>query len=291
MTGLPGGSVVYEHELTNTGNITEPITITTSNDQGIGWSSLVYLDDGDGVPELGGQDILIPQGTTLPAPYTAGLLTPLTQTATQLNHVTLWVKVSVPLGATAPTQNVTTLTATPLATVSAISPATGSISHSPVSRTDTTIVGGPLQLTKKQALDLDCDGVFGETVSGLTEIGFTQDDIDSLQTSGTVGDAIPGSCIVYEITATNLGVTSVTNVVINDVTPPNTTMVLLPAAAAPTIVGTPGVVVLPLTGVNVSTPGAGLTGSISTTVLPVTESGFTITSGGKAVLTFWVKVN
>ena len=71
----------------------------------------------------------------------------------------------------------------------------------------TTIINGQLQLSKRQSLDAACDGVEDGPFSTL--------DI-------TTG-AIPGACIRYEITVTNVGSTAVSNVVINDATPANTT--------------------------------------------------------------------
>jgi uncharacterized repeat protein (TIGR01451 family) len=85
-------------------------------------------------------------------------------------------------------------------------------------------------VTKTQALDANCDGV-ADTAFSAANI--------------TTG-AVPGACIRYEITATNVGVTNVGGVVISDNIPANT--VYHGAVLATT---TQGVVVTPLPG----TPG------------------------------------
>ncbi len=271
--GFPGAFVTYQHQLTNTGNITETlIALKTENDQGTpavaadfnGWTSLVFLDDGDGIAEFGvGGDTQIADLATLPAGIAPG------------GSVTLWVKVNVPAGAAAPTQNVTTLTATPTAVVS-------TIAHAAMINTDTTNVqSGTLQLTKEQALDLNCDGDTLDTVGALTEVPFQSFLLPAVQATGNlVGDAIPGSCILYRITATNLGNVNVTSVVINDVVPVNTKLESTPAMPIPAISGTPALAGPP----TVTAPADGGIGNIST-------SAFTITPSGNAVLTFGVKVN
>jgi len=290
--GFPGSFVVHQHQLTNTGNIPETsIALKTEDDQGTpapttdfnGWTSLVYLDDGDGIAEFGApisgttSDTQIPLNATLNAALPSGIAPGAS--------VTLWVKVNVPAGATQPTQNVTTLTATPTPTVN-------TVAHAAMVNTDTTsVMSGRLELIKKQALDLNCDGDTldsGTTlVPGVTfpvsvsEVAFTQDEITA--------NAVPGSCILYQITATNVGNVNVTNVVINDVTPANTKMESTAGPMTPAISGTPGLVVAPITAVSVTAPADGAAGNISTTTTPL--GGFTITPSGNAVLTFGVKVN
>lgn len=61
---FPGGNVVYQHTLTNTGNVTEtaiafPVVSNTDTLSGSGWNHVLYLDDGDGVFEPGAGDTVL----------------------------------------------------------------------------------------------------------------------------------------------------------------------------------------------------------------------------------------
>lgn len=92
----------------------------------------------------------------------------------------------------------------------------------------TVVTAGPqVTLAKTQALDANCDGV-ADTAFSAANI--------------TTG-AVPGACIRYEITATNVGATNVSGVVISDNIPANT--VYHAAVLATT---TQGIVVTPLPG-------------------------------------------
>lgn len=106
----------------------------------------------------------------------------------------------------------------------------------------TAAAGTPtVQLVKKQALDKDCDGV--------ADTAFSSDAI-------TTG-AVPGACIRYEITATNVGQNGVTAVVINDTTPDHTTYHVASLSAGAS--ATQGLVTTPLPGANgVISAGVGL---------------------------------
>jgi trimeric autotransporter adhesin len=121
--------------------------------------------------------------------------------------------------------------------------------------TDTsTVIAGQVGLLKEHALDAACDGT-ADTAFGTANI--------------TVG-AIPGACIRYRITATNLGVANVTTVVVSDATPPNTTYTSTVPAA--TTVGT------------ITAPANGATGTFTATV-------GTLTPGQTAVVTFGARIN
>lgn len=202
---IPGGFVVYTHMLSNTGNVTEGdavgsfVAVTRADNQA-GWSSAVYWDaNGSGTFDVGDQP--------LADLSTSGGLAP---GAT----VRLFVQVFAPVGAPLGQLNTTTVSATTsnLAFTDPV-PAV-------VQATDgTTVINGQLTITKTQALDADCNGIEDAAFSSLN------------LTTG----AIPGACIRYEITVTNIGSTPVTSVVIDDATPANTTS--SNAAAASTTVG------------------------------------------------------
>lgn len=237
---IPGGFAVYTHVLTNTGNVTEGdgagsfVALSHVNDQA-GWSSALYWDtNGTGVFDAG--DLAITDLSLI------GGLAPGAS-------VRLFVRVSSPAGAPLGQLNTTTVTATTsnLAYVSAV--------PAPAVATDgTTVINGQLTISKAQALDALCDGS-PDGPYGVLNI--------------TTG-AVPGACLRYEITVTNIGTTSVTNVVVNDATPANT--VYSDAVPASTTVGT---IVNPLNGAA---------GTIVATV-------GTLAPGQSAVITFGVRIN
>lgn len=159
------------------------------------------------------------------------------------NSATLFVKVFAPSGATSGTVDTTTLTAT--YTGAATATATES----------TTVIAGNVSLEKKQALDSDCDGVISdETVTTF---------------AATSINALPGQCIRYEITATNIGSADADTIVVSDATPTYTTYHATVAAA--TTVGT------------ISAPTADTAGTVTATV-------GTLTPSQSAVITFGVRV-
>lgn len=240
-TVSPGGTAVYTHLLANNGNVPEGdnlgsiVTLAHSNDQPA-WSSVLYWDtNGNGV--LDGAD------GTLSDLGVVGGLAPGTS-------VRLFVQVFAPAGAALGTVNLTTLTAT-TANVSYVSTA-----PAPVNATDqTTVINGQLQMVKRQVLDGGCDG----TPDGAYDV-----------INITTG-AIPAACIRYEITVTNVGTATVTNVVVNDATPANTTYSAANGAA--TSVGS-------ITAV----PAGGASGTITATV-------GTLAPGQSAVITFGVRID
>jgi uncharacterized repeat protein (TIGR01451 family) len=118
----------------------------------------------------------------------------------------------------------------------------------------TVVTAGPqVTLAKTQALDANCDGV-ADTAFSAANI--------------TAG-AVPGACIRYEITATNVGVTNVNLVAITDNIPANT--VYHAAVAAST---TQGIVLTPL---------PGMAGA-------VTDAVGTLTPAQSAKLSFGVRI-
>jgi uncharacterized repeat protein (TIGR01451 family) len=197
----PGGSIVYTHTVTNTGNVTEggtfsAVALTSGNNQS-GWTtSLFYDTNSNGV--LDGADLGI-----------SGNLPTLAPGAT----ITIFNKVVAPASASTGAVNVTTITAT------TTNLSYGTTVPAVVTATDHTSVGN-LTLTKAQALDATCDGT-PDTAYGATPLS-----------------AQPGQCVRYQITVTNSGTASATSVVVSDATPAYTTL-SSPAGGAPaTTVGT-----------------------------------------------------
>lgn len=242
----PGGAVVYNHTLTNTGNVTEgngtqsTITLPSANTKS-GWTSVLYFDaNGNGT--LDGTDPVIPAAGLQAIPALAAGLAPGAS-------ITIFDKVTAPSGAQVGDINTSTITVTTTNgsyTSSAPAPA--------VATDGTTIIAGNLQLVKQQALDTTCVGPTGSTVYSQANV-----------------NALPGQCVLYQITVTNVGSANATTVVVSDATPTYTTLSTAAASAPTTSVGT-------ITG-----PAAGSSGTISATI-------GTLAPAQGAVVTFGVKV-
>jgi len=235
---FPGGSVVYAHTLTNNGSVTEPagsITLSTAESSGL-WGSQVFRDvNGDGVLDGGDTPITLPADVPLLAPGAS---------------LAILVRVNAPPGAAVGSINTTTVTATPSAVVNGTAPS------APDSAVDTTsVVSGNLTLQKEQAPDAACDGT-----------------ADAAYGAGALS-ALPGTCILYRITASNAGTTDITALVISDATPTETTQSTL-ATVTPGGAGT------------VSEPGLGGTGTIQVDVGAVGP----LTPGSTVVVGFGVQI-
>ena len=188
----PGGTVVYKHTLTNTGNIVEGATATslpftlTNDKSGNGWVTSLFIDvNNDGNIDAG--DTLV-----------TGDLATATGAIARNASVNFLIKVQAPSNATA---------GTPSSVVFTINPTTvGGITHSSISNTDlTTVTEGQVRLVKEQVL-VNCATGMGGTYAQTTV------------------SAKPGECVKYRIVATNEGNATVTNVVISDNTPSYTTL-------------------------------------------------------------------
>jgi trimeric autotransporter adhesin len=236
----PGGAVTYTHLLANNGNVLEgdgagSFVGFTNNDTQVGWSSVLYVDS-NGNGSLDAADVAITDLSSL------GGLAPGAS-------VRLFVRVFAPAGAPLGQVNLTTLTAT-----------TANVSYSttvpaPASATDqTTVLNGQLQVVKMQAIDANCDGT--------PETGYSTLNI-------TIG-AVPGACLRYEITVTNVGTATVTNVVVSDATPANTTY--SNAIPASTSVGV------------IATPANGAAGTVTATIA-------SLGPGQSAVVVFGIRIN
>jgi uncharacterized repeat protein (TIGR01451 family) len=236
----PGGAAVYTHLISNNGNVVEGdhfgsiVTLATADNQ-VGWSSVLYHDtNNSGVLDAG--DLAIIDLGTL------GGIAPSTT-------VRVFVNVFSPAGAALGTVNVTTVSAT-TTNVGYASPAP------PVANAtdNTTVINGQLQLVKQQALDTSCDG--------LADGAYTLANL-------TTG-AVPGACLRYEITVTNVGTATVNNVVVNDATPVNTTYSA--TVPATTTVG------------GIATPAAGAAGTIIATI-------GSLGPGQSAVIVFGIRID
>lgn len=236
---FPGGSVVYAHTLTNNGSVPEPVgTITLSSAESSGlWASQIFRDvNGNGVLDGGDTPITGPADVPVLAPGAS---------------LAILVRVNAPPGAPVGSINTTTVTATPSAVVNGTAPS------APDSAVDTTsVVSGNLTLQKEQALDnAPCDG-----------------SADTAYATGALS-ALPGTCILYRITASNAGTSNITALIVSDATPTDTTQSTLTTV-------TPG------GAGNITEPGVGGTGTIQVDVGAVGP----LTPGSSVVVEFGVQI-
>jgi uncharacterized repeat protein (TIGR01451 family) len=208
---FPGGSYVYSHTLTNTGNVTEgngtlsTVALSTSNNQS-GWTTSLYYDaNGNGVldatdPAIAGN---LNAAGILPAGLAPGAA------------ITIFNKVIAPSGAALGSANVTTITA-----VTANGSYVTAVPTAATATDSTTVIAGNLTLVKAQALDTACAGATGGTVYSSSSLS-----------------ARPGECVLYQLTVTNLGSASATAVVVSDATPSYTTLSSAAATTAGTVTG------------------------------------------------------
>lgn len=202
---FPGGTVIYVHTITNNGNITEndpgatePSTLTLTVANGIpGFSSILYLDNNaDGA--IDGGDVVIS------SPADLGVFAP-GQSKQIINRVTSTT------GVTQGQNNTSTLTLAVAGVINGVAAPADKVA------TDiTTVIDSNIIVTKRQAKDANGDG----TAEG------------SFVTAQLNGK--PGEGILYQITISNLGTVSVTNVEINDAIPPFTAYNATNAAVATT---------------------------------------------------------
>ncbi len=252
---FPSGSVVYTHTLTNTGNVSEVAINMTDPLSGVvtGWANVVYLDAVTGVVgSLDPADTIV-SGATLAALAPGA-------------SVKLFVKVLSPASAAAGDINTASLTATVTGVINTVAAPAAAIAVD-----NTTVIVGQVLLSKTQALDALCNGVADTAFSNA---------------SITAATAVPGACVMYQITATNVGTAPVTTVIVSDATPANTTYIdysvavmpiaapVLPAASVPaaTTVGT------------ITAPATGAAGTIQATV-------GTLAPAASALISFAVRIN
>jgi trimeric autotransporter adhesin len=201
---VPGGSVIYTHTITNTGNVAENIDAARSIaltllDTQVGFTSIVYLDaNNNNIIDAG--EVAINSAADL-GPIAAGA------------SKQLLVKITASSGVGIGVVDTATLTATIAGVINTVA------APASISTTDTTtVISGNIVLLKEQALDATCDGV-PDTAYSVATI--------------TAG-AIPSACIRYRVTATNNGSANVDGLVVSDATPALTTYIAVnPAVTVP----------------------------------------------------------
>ena len=210
---VPGGSVTYNHTLTNNGNVSEAITfptasfLTNSQAPAFAWTSTAYIDSNmNGTLEIG-----------IDTPITAGMTTfMLAPNSSQV----MFVRINAPAMAGSP-PNVTTLTATYNA------------GGSTASATDTTTLTDGLKLDKYQQLP---GGTGSCAITPTTVLTMGLPNAPWSNTAIAAGaNTAPGKCVAYLIVGTNTATVNVTNINVTDVVPPNTS--LATGCGAPTVTG------------------------------------------------------
>jgi len=192
---FPGGTVVYAHTLSNTGNTScgSSFALTVGNSVPSGWNAVVYRDvNGDG--QIDSSDLVID-----PAVGLTGV------TLAPGQSVSLLVKVFASSGLPAGSADVVSLAAT------ATCGATAIVSNTAADTT--TVVTGQVRLVKMQAIDHNCDGT--PSLPSPDPAGRTA----GAAFSATPMQAIPGECIVYRVMATNEGLGTVTTLALSDSRP------------------------------------------------------------------------
>lgn len=208
----PGGTIVYSHTLTNTGNVLEgeakyPIEINWSSTLS-GVNTSVYVDlNKNGV--IDANELVVGADAAARNASLNALLAKTTDAGLSQNEsVTILVKVEAPATATAGEADTTIVTFK----------STGTNKPADVLVTDRTVINlGQVRLVKTQAVS-DC--TTAPTNYGMTDL-----------------QAKPGQCVYYKIVATNDGNANATNVVIADMVPSYTKLYsgsLKPAAATET---------------------------------------------------------
>ncbi len=197
----PGSSVVYTHQLANTGNVPLSNVLLSGTPDAAsdnGWSIVLYEDsNGNGVWDPA--DAVINDSVALQTAGNDGVLE-------VGESLAIFSRIFAPASVAYGITNVKTLTVT----------ADGAGQSVSDSATDTTTTNNTdVAITKEQALDSDCNGVPDGpgSCSGDDCFVFTRFEV-------TPGE----QCVIYRLTATNTGAEPMYQVTINDRTQPFTRM-------------------------------------------------------------------
>ncbi|YCI01902.1 NEW3 domain-containing protein [Ensifer sp. D2-11] len=199
----PGGVVVMTHTLENLGNVAITNGPIGYNPDFPSFAETLRVDaNGNGVLD----------STDATVTSIANILTALDKTELAPgDRVLLFSRVQAPasaVGGLSESARIivsSSLTAAGGATVEDENPSNNTVTET------VTIVSGNVVVIKEQAVDADCNG----TADSGTAFSFTQ--------AGQAAD--PGACVVYRITATNMGTADATELRIDDATPAYTTYV------------------------------------------------------------------
>ncbi len=206
-----GGTVIYDHVLSNQGSVTEEVSISAAN-SGAGWTSSVSIDtDGDGDADTSVNALPVATGTTDTIDVlSGGVVVTVTITDTDndgiADSMTLDPGVSLPISVAVFAPATATSGQTDVVTVSVTNVDTTTGAPTANVSNQTTVVSGNVSLVKTVAVDALCDG----------EADTAFDTLQATQIK-------PGECAIWQVVATNLGSLTTMNVIITDAAPLFTT--------------------------------------------------------------------
>ncbi len=199
-----GGTVVYNHTLSNSGNVDEGVEITASNSQ-TGWTNSISIDtDGNGSADIDVANLTI--GSTITVQLTDGSTVSIDIADADGDLVPELV---VPAGVSLPLEAVVFAPANgapnelDILTIDATNADTTTGAPSAQVTDQTTIISGQVRLVKTVAVDAACDG----NPDPDAATGFAQTQITGVE---------PGQCVIWQVVATNQGDATASNVIIYD---------------------------------------------------------------------------
>jgi len=243
----PGSTIIYSHRISNNGNTALEcvnVNVVDGNPQSA-WSSIIYKDvNEDGQLDAGDTPLV---NQTLAAGESFPIL------------IKLFAPATVAMGV----KNIQTLSVVGHQDDGDANPAscTGSALNDAVQDL-TTVNSSKVSIIKEQAIDADC--------SGGADGSF----------STTTFQVQPGACVVYRLTATNTGTTTVNNARIDDAAPTFTTFLGGATVSLSTVGASAG---------NITGGAAGTEGTISAG--SVGGANISLSSGESMILTFEVKLD
>jgi len=207
-----GGTVIYDHTLTNQGSVAEDVSIASSN-SGAGWTSSVSIDtDGDGDADTSVNALPVAGGAATDTidVLSSGVVVTVTINDTDADgiadSITVEPGVSLPISVAVFAPATATNGQTDFTTVTVTNLDTDPTAPDATVNNQTTIVSGSVSLVKTVAVDALCDG-----------------DADTVFDTIQATQIKPGECAIWQVVATNLGSVTTVNVVITDGAPLFTT--------------------------------------------------------------------
>ena len=202
----PNGTMTYNHTLINSGNTTEPVDLTTGDNQ-TGFTSIIDIDtDGVDGPDTSLENLCSLNLTTIQVEQNDGSIATIdvacdspTDTTPILTldpgeELPFEVKVTAP---NAPEGQINTTTITAVTNTGA----GGTAGVTAEGKDNSEVATGQVRLKKYADIDTDCDG--------------TPDAVQTFQTAHTT-KVEPGECVIWKLIAMNEGSQDAMNTIIRD---------------------------------------------------------------------------